>query len=274
MPRPFQELRSEVERCLDPDEPSKIGDVQTALEALEFAYPLPPTELVEKDVWDTAGAYLRINIHYTAKRSDAINNIRYAGHAFTSAADNHWLTLVLSHWCRWSATKPRHRHDGWVKYVQTLYSHLDGLVPILDTVAYPEDLVHYPHGLGPPEPSLFLFATSQCYYVFDLEEMGLCKAGESLEEVYMGLKGFKYQMYEGGWDVEPWSSTGGGVNDRNVFPIYERYDEEEFRELEEVRASPVMSFHGSDGRVFVLSYPIKDFEAYDVHQKLDDLMLL
>src|ERR1700685_1061213 len=118
---------------------------------------------------------------------------------------------------------PHHRNDGWVRYVQNLYSHVQGLVPILDSVACPEDLVHYPDGLCPPEPSLFLFATPQYYYVFDLEKMGLTRAGETLEEIYTGLKEYKYRDRDSGWPAESWSRTG--VNDRNVFQIYELYAE-------------------------------------------------
>jgi hypothetical protein len=164
----------------------------------------------------------------------------------------------------------QHRNDGWVKFVQNLFCEVPGLVPILDSLAFPEDLAHYPDDHAPPEPTLFLFATAHYYYVFDLQWMGLTRAGETLEEVYTGLKELKYRDFDSGWPAE--SPVGkAGVNDRNVFPIYELYDRYEFRELEEARASPIMSFHRTDGSVFALHYPLKDFEGFDPHRTLEDV---
>lgn len=268
MPRPYGELKKELSARLDPKSYNS-EEAQKALYALQIAYPFPLTQIVEPDIWDSDHPILRFNTHFKADVGDAIRNINFSGHTF-GPSDQHWLQLILSHWCGWSATTPRHRSDGWVTFVQHMYSHVNGLVPILDSLAFPEDLVHYRDGYAPPEPSLFLFATPQYYYVFDLEEMGLSRAGETLEEVYAGLKETKYRDFESDWVVEPWSEIGG-VNERYVFPVYEFYDEHEFRKLEELRAAPIMSFHRKDGSVFALQYPIKDFETLDPHQKLEDL---
>jgi hypothetical protein len=270
MPRTFGELKNEVVNRLDPRSYDP-DEAQKALDSLQIAYPVPPTEIVDAVIWDSGRPVLRYNTHFKADVRDAIRNIRFSSHAF-HPSDHHWLQLIHSHWCGWSATTVRHRGDGWVKFVQDTYRHLLGLVPILDSLAFPEDLAHYPDGRRPPEPSLFLFATMQYYYVYDFEEGGLSRAGETLEEVYTGLKEMKYRRYDSPWPVEPQSQDGPMVFERDVFPAYEFYDEHEFRELEELRAAPIMSYHRKDGSVFALEFPIKDFEMMDPHQKLEDLI--
>jgi hypothetical protein len=280
--RTFAELKIELEDRLDPQsyDPQQA---QKALWSLQNAYPLPPVKIVEPDVWNSAHPVLRFNTHFRADIDDAILNINFSGHAF-SPADLYWLKLIHSHWCGWSATTPQvhpspnskvltaqHRNDEWVKFVQNLFCDVHGLVPILDSLAFPEDLVHYPDAHAPPEPSLFFFATPQYYYVFDLQWMGLTRAGETLEEVYTGLKELKYRDFDSGWPAESPVGDCGGINDRNVFPIYELYDRHEFRELEVARAATIMSFHRKDGSVFALHYPLKDFEGLSPHRKLEDL---
>jgi hypothetical protein len=109
-------------------------------------------------------------------------------------------------------------NDPWMQYIHALFAHVKGLVPILDSLVWHEELEHYPVGRSPPAPSLFLLATPQSYYVFDLDGLGLFRAGETLEEVYYGLKQCRFIGGERDWPVEEWSSVG--FDERHYFPIY------------------------------------------------------
>lgn len=252
----FKQRVYEVEKLLQTGS-SESSKVSEALDELQATFPIPPTEIVSPDIWGTRTPYLRINIHVTASFAEAVNNIEGTGREFTSS-DERWLRLILSHWCGWSATKSKHKNEAWVKYLQQLYSHLEGLVPILDSLAWPEDLAHYPAGLCPPEPSLFLLANAHAYYVFELDDLGLCRAGETLEQVYMGLKECKYRGGEGEWPVEEWFSKGLELDERDFFPIYERHHETG-RAFEERDTYSIADVCSKDDGIFVLRHPLKEF---------------
>jgi hypothetical protein len=105
--RTFAELKSEVEDRLDPQSYDP-QDAQKALCSLQNAYPLPPIKIVEPDVWNSGHPVLRFNTHFRADMDDAILNINFSGHAFSPVGvDLHWLRLIHSHWCGWSATTPQ-----------------------------------------------------------------------------------------------------------------------------------------------------------------------
>src|SRR5271170_3370879 len=112
MPRTFGELKKEVEDRLDPKSYDP-DEAQKALNSLQIAYPLPPTEIVDPDIWHSDYPVLRFNTHFKSDVRDAIRNITFASHAF-GPSDYHWLQLIHTHWCGWSATTPQHRGDGWV----------------------------------------------------------------------------------------------------------------------------------------------------------------
>ena len=263
-PPAFNDLLYEVSKRLEYGGPEEASDAWDALGRLQATYPSPPTEIVDAEVCEREKSFVRINTHATTCVADAIHNIRASGRAFTTA-DERPLRLILTHWCGWSATKSRHRNDAWVNYIRQLYRD----VPILDSVACPEDLVHYPADHCSPEPSLFLLATRTSYYVFDWEDMGLCLAGTTLKEVYTGLREMKHKDPDG-WPVVPWSDTRPEEGSRNCFPSYELYSESQFKAMEEASSRPFKSFHGKDGAVFVLRYPLKDLATLDPHQDLDE----
>ena len=78
-------------------------------------------------------------------------------------------------------------------------------MPILDSVMYAEELDDFPTGRKEwLKPSLFLLATTESYYVYDFdpdEGSGLYIAGKTLEEVYSGLKEYRYYTcQEGSWE--------------------------------------------------------------------------
>ena len=236
MPLDFNNYAYRIHKLLQTHSEESL-EVCEVLDDLQTHFPIPPTEIVAPDIWGTPTAKLRINTHLTYNFSEALKNIKNTGREL-DVADERWLRLILSHWCGWSATKSSHMRDPWVKYLQALFRHLQGLVPILDSLVWPEELKHYPPGRSPPAPSLFLLATPQSYYVFQLDGLGLCRAGESLEEVYIGLKEGKYiGNDEDDWPGEEWCHVD--EDERYYFPIYEHK-------------------RNSDG-TFDLRHPLKEF---------------
>jgi hypothetical protein len=194
-------------------------EVCAALDELRTLFPVPPTEIVSPTNWGNETAILRVNNHIKLDFADALRNIENTGRELT-AHDEQQLRLILTHWSGWSATDPSHMRDPWVQFIQALFGHLPGLVPILDSLVWPEELTQFPNGYGPIEPSFFLLATPDAYYVFDFEGLGLYCAGQSLEEVYLGLKECRFNGdKEGDWSPEDWCSLN--LDARYFFPVYD-----------------------------------------------------
>jgi len=61
-------------------------------------------------------------------------------------------------------------NDPWVKYFYEKYPQLKGLVPILDSMTYLEELRDLPDGHDPSGPDFFLLATPNSYFVFDVSD--------------------------------------------------------------------------------------------------------
>jgi hypothetical protein len=194
------------------------AELQTAFEELRRTFPQPPTELVGSEIWGTAEASIRVNSHLKSDLSEAIANIQNTGRQIT-ADDEQWLKLLLSHWSGWSATDPEHFHDPWVRFIQALFGHIEGLVPVLDSLTWPTELKQFPVGFTPIEPSFFLLATLEYFYLFDLDGLGFYRAGRSLEEVYQGIKECRFAGgKEGDWKPEEWCDLD--LDDRDYFPVY------------------------------------------------------
>ena len=107
------------------------------------------------------------NHHLKSDFADAVRNIQCTGHG-VNAYEEQYLRLILTHWSCWSAMDPEHMRDSWVQYLQTWFCHIDGLVPILDSLVWPEEVARLPLGCRPVEPSFFVLATPEAYYIFDL----------------------------------------------------------------------------------------------------------
>ena len=172
-------------------QPEPSDEAQAALNELQALFPVPPTEIVKRNVWGTKTAKLLVNNHVKTNFADALSNIKLTGRN-PSPEDEEWLRLILTHCSGWSAMGPSHIKDPWVQYIQALFSHLPGLVPILDSLVWPEELDQLPVRYSLIQPSFFLLATPEAYYVFDLEGSGLYCAGQSLEEVYLRMKESRY----------------------------------------------------------------------------------
>jgi hypothetical protein len=203
--------------------------VQEALKELQdFAAKLR-IEVVGPEVW--GAAYLRINSHVNSDHSTAVANINRSGRILTSTEEE-YLQLILTHRCGWSATSASHLNDSWVRYIQTLYNNVEGLLPILDSLVWAEDLEQYPKGLSPQEPSFFLLANRESFYVFILDELTLCHSGKTLADVYYGLKNGRFHGdKEGDWDVEDLNPRFEEWDSRHYFPLYGKCENSDIFEL-------------------------------------------
>ena len=206
-------------------------EVTTALKELRDFSPIPLVETVPSEVWDYERPTLVIHTHLKSTFANAVSNIRATGRTTFSLDDEKYLRFLLTHSCGWSATYPERMNDDWVKFFQNSYPHLKGLIPILDSLTYAEELGKLPDGLEPPRPDFFLLATAESYYVYDFTDggCGLFRAGNTLEEVYIGMKEYKYL----GWDDEPWEieQSVGGLCDEDYLPNYYRKENGDFGRL-------------------------------------------
>jgi hypothetical protein len=194
------------------------AEVCAALAGLQEFSPVPPSEIVDQDVWGLASAKLRINSHLKSDFSDAVSNIERAGQIVTPE-DAKYLRLILKHWCGWSATDSKHAQDSWVHFLRIEYPQINGLMPVLDSLVWPEEINHLPKGCCPIEPSMFLLANHESFYVFIMGGEGLMRAGVTLQEVYLGLKACRFWGYrDGDWVAEP--SSPSDLNEEDYFPQY------------------------------------------------------
>jgi hypothetical protein len=218
-PHGYPSLRAEVISLLDRHSPSS-PQVSTALERLTAHYVLPPVQVVEPEVW--GATFFRRNIHIKADYSAAAANIvRITGRRMSSD-EGKTLRLLLTHPCGWSATYPSHVEDTWVRYVQALPKvPIEGLYPILDSLTWQEDIENYPPGCLPIDPSFFLFASSQKYYVYHFDNDDMFCAGDSLLDVYEGMKvGRFHGNKEGDWmELERHPAVEHMMAD-DFFPVY------------------------------------------------------
>jgi hypothetical protein len=82
-------------------------------------------------------------------------------------------------------------NDSWVKFFHIRYPQLEGLMPILDSMIYQEELIDFPDDYDFRKPRFFLLAISDQYFIWDAIDWGQCElffAGDTLEDVYAGLK--------------------------------------------------------------------------------------
>ena len=164
--------------------------IKSAVKELNSVSPLPQVQIIPKGAWpNQPTARIYIPTHLKSTFEDAVNLLKATGRNL-STTDEKYLHLLLTHYCGWSATYPEHMDDPWVKFFQTRYPQLKGLVPILDSMTNVEELVDFPEEYTFKVPRFFLLATSDSFFVYDATEGedALRTAGDNLEDVYNGLK--------------------------------------------------------------------------------------
>jgi hypothetical protein len=201
-------------------------NVTAVLNELWAFSPCPHVEVVEEGVWGYPT--VSVKTHLKSTFADAVANIKATGRVL-SPKDEHYLRLILTHPCGWSATYPSQVNSHWASFFKTSYPHLKELRLILDTMTYAEELKALPPGIRPERASFFLLSTPELYYVYDCSQSpagagyGLNRAGETLEEVYLGMKEYKYlDSDDDYWECEEEIVT---LSIEEYFPLYPRNEQ-------------------------------------------------
>lgn len=180
-------------------------EISVALNELGSFSAQQPIQPIPRGVWpNEPNCLVSVQTHLKSTFKDAIKLLTATGRHL-SASDEKYLQLLLTHVCGWSATYPEHNDDSWVKFFYARYPQLESLAPILDSMTYREELIDFPDDYSFPEPRFFLLATADRYFIYDASDWTddqLYIAGETLEEVYTGLKDWRWAYsYGSRWDV-------------------------------------------------------------------------
>jgi hypothetical protein len=143
------DLASKIHFLLRTQPPSSPA-VSSAFKRLKELRACPPCQLVSAHIWGQA--FLRRPQQLNATFSNAAANVVEATGRPLNSTDEDMLRRLLTHLCGWSATKPKHMTDGWVPYVQR-YAMNPEMSPILDSIAFPEDVEWFDADYEPQHPS-------------------------------------------------------------------------------------------------------------------------
>lgn len=200
----FETHISQIENLLATQDETSDA-VTSALQELRSRYPLPPVQIIPKTVWPReSDCVVSVRTHLKSTIADAVNNLTSTGRNL-SLVDEKYLRLLLTHPCGWSATYPEHFQDSWVEFFHVRYPQLEGLVPILDSMTYREELKDFPEDHYFRRPRFILLATSDRYFIWDASDWGqdgLFYAGDTLEEVFTGLRDWRWaESSENSWEM-------------------------------------------------------------------------
>jgi hypothetical protein len=219
LPKPtWVDLHQLLERY--PDTLHEVDETILILQTLYPCYPGPHINFPDGP-WPREKPYFVKKSHLISNSENfhmAATNITKTGRILTSS-DETYLQYILAHWFGWSATAPSHHNDSWVQYIKHQYSHIENLCPVLDSMTWPEEVEHYPSGLGPGHPGNFLLATKTAFYYYHYDPDYLMRAGTTLEEVYWGLREDKWRFEkQDRWHME--SDNGEEYDVTDYFPIW------------------------------------------------------
>lgn len=197
-------------------------EATSALNKLRAFSPIPHVEVYPEGIWNRPTVL--VWKHLKSTFDDAVANIESTGRTLSSD-HRKYLQLLLTHRSGWSATYPERMNDHWATFFKISYPHIKGLALILDNITYPEEFKDLPDGRTPSRAGFFLLATPELYYVFDCQETlagpgrGLNCAGQTLKEVYLGIKEYRYMDVEDPWEIEEAKFYASHFN---YFPKYHR----------------------------------------------------
>jgi hypothetical protein len=173
--------------------------VNQALQMLAQSLPFhPPPQVVDGGIWGLQTPKVRIDSHLNSTFDDACRNIGVP----LCNRERYFLENLIQHHCGWSATPKQHLNAKGFEYVNRTYPYLGPLRPVLDSVVWPEDAPCMPPSFRPTLPSYMLLVSDTGYFLYNYWASKLCKAGNTLEEVFYGMrdmKDIKYPCY-GGWN--------------------------------------------------------------------------
>jgi hypothetical protein len=196
--------------------------VMSALHRLNVLRPTLRYRIIPEEIWGYP--VFRPTLHVNSTFSDAVANVVQAIARPLDASEKEVLRQLLMHSSCWSATPTAHMSDSWVRYICAYpKTPIPGLTPILDSLVFPEDLCKYPPPFFTREPSFFLFGAPKQFYVYVFAINSLYRAGETLAEVFSGLRKPRYMGIRGwgGWEEEEISPWVDILNNENYFPEYE-----------------------------------------------------
>ena len=251
----FCESISSIENLLETYEETS-EEVNLALKDLSSFS--PQVRIIPKGVWpNEPKSRICVQTHLKSTFADVVNLLKATCRDLSSSVEK-YLHLLLTHSCGWSATYPSHLNDPWVKHFEERYPQLRGLVPILDSLTYVEELVEFPDEYFFERPWFILLATPDCYYIFDTIAIddgsdGLRTAGETLEEVYTGLMTCRWaESSENPWDF----AKEEACISADSFPYYRHKDNGNF-EIQGIREEHrSVEIPGKGARPFVCGFGI------------------
>jgi hypothetical protein len=172
--------------------PDTIDEIESTILALQVAYPwMPPPQINAPDgPWPTTKPHYVHKSHIMTEAENiriAIENIARTGRILDDA-EKEFLRYILSFRSGWSAVSPGHHEDSWVHYIKHQFSHIENLHPILDDMTWPEEVKLFVDEYGPGYPGYLLFANTTSFYFYVYDGDYLLKAGNTLEQVYWGLR--------------------------------------------------------------------------------------
>jgi hypothetical protein len=194
--------------------------VQDALRQIALSLPFHPTPQIKCGYplnWSIP--QIRVDMHLNTTFNDALSNIGMP----LSEREKMFLEHLIQHPWGWSATPKEHRNASGFRYLQRLYPGIKGLRPVLDNVVWPEDAQYFPRSMEIDGCHvLILFVSESGYHFYKMDHWSMLHAGNSLEEVFEGLKECKYldDEWEGSGPCTDWFEP------EEYFPQY-KWDNED-----------------------------------------------
>lgn len=104
----------------------------------------PYIHVIPKGVWPNEPRNrISVQTHLKSTFAYTVNLLETTGRNI-SWTDEHYLSLLLTHSCGWSATYPEHMNDPWfTEFFKVRYPQFNWLIRILDSMTYEEELVHF-----------------------------------------------------------------------------------------------------------------------------------
>ena len=181
----------------------KSPEMINLLQALDTDWPnVPPHEILVGEPWCGSQPIIRTNTRFTNELASAISNIIRAGRTVSTPEEESILRHLLSHPSGWSACDPQHFNDPCFQYIQWRFRHLGPLYPILDDIWWEEVVDKLPFNIEASLVSRILLASESGFHVYTPEIDCMYKAGETLEQVFDGLRMNKDLLSEEGWEFE------------------------------------------------------------------------
>jgi len=215
-------LLIDLEEKLDTMDPSS-PTVQDLLHQLQEKMPYhPPLRIVSGPPFNWPGALLRVDRHLKTTFEDALENLGLP----LPPSEESFLRSLIQHPCGWSATPSQHQNASGFRYINKLFPQLhNSLEPVLDNGTWPEDAPYIPCGRepGPPIFALLISKSSSISRYYLLFDYDLFHAGNTLEEVFFGMRDFRYYGSCEKYGFVPWEAEDPCSDYGNIEAYFPHY---------------------------------------------------